>query len=129
MGGFNITKNLKLVKYFTSEFYLNHTNDLSHVASPTFEFSVNSGPVKGFEEYAERRAVFNHNAKLVFGKFRSDDDVHFYTEFETQLLNGTEVLGTCMFEVSELLIERVEIIYNLTDKEFAELERILLKNS
>lgn len=121
-----MSQNSRLVEYFTSEFYFNSLINLAHIVSDTFTYSVNSGPDENFEKFAERRVYFSQNANLVIDDFTSDDDIHFDANFETTLINGITVSGMCMFKVSNGLIERAEIKYDLSDEEFLSLERALL---
>ena len=124
-----MSHNLKLVKYFTNEFYFDHTIDLAHIASNSFKYSVNSGPTKNFEEYAKRRSLFNQNARLTIGTFSSEDDMYFYADFNTELTNGERISGECMLRVSRGLLEQVDINYDLSGDELLDLERVLLKEN
>lgn len=122
-----MSQNLRLVEYFSSEFYRSHTLDLAHIASTTFEFSVNSGPTKNFEEYAKRTAKLNKKANLIIGEFTSEDDIHFHASFETKLDCKVSASGKCMFKVSRGLLERVNIDYDMTKEEFEIFNQLLFK--
>lgn len=124
-----MSQNLRLVKYFTSEFYFSHTIELAHIASTTFEFSINSGPKMGYEEFASRRALFTKDAKLELGDFTSADDLCFIANFKSELKNGQLISGKCIAEVARGLLERVEIKYDMTDGELQELEQVLLQEN
>ena len=124
-----MSQNLRLVEYFTSEFYLGHLLDLSHIASPTFTFTVNSSPPENFEEYAKRTSALNRNGKLIIGKFTSEDDIHFHTNSVTKLNIGVSASCKLIFMVSRGLLERVNINYDMPNEEFQIFNQLIFKEN
>lgn len=124
-----MTENLKLVEYFTSAFYFKEKIELGHIASTTFGFSINSSPLKTFEEYESRRLLLSQNATLIIDEITTNDDTHFYTNFDVLLKGGKKFSGKTMLKVSRGLLERVNVDYDLTNDEFKQFEKMLMNNT
>lgn len=120
-----MSQNLRLVEYFSSAFYFDQTVALGHIASTTFSFSINSGPLMDFEGYIKRREILSQNATLEIDTFNSIDDIHFYANFIVKLKNGKSYGGQSMLMVSRGLLEEVKLTYNLSSEELEEFQRLL----
>lgn len=121
-----MSQNLRLVEYFSSNFYLNHTINLAHIASPSFVFRVNGGDKLDFKAFSLRRKLLSQNGKLSIGDISSDDDTTFYADFVAIINSGEEATGNCTFRVKNDLIERVEINYHLSKVDLKRVENELL---
>lgn len=110
--------NHRLVDYFTSEFYQFEITDLSHLAAPTFTFTINGSEPKLFDEFEKRRRYLFLNSSIKHGEFSSPDDKSFYASVEILTLEGDVAKGVIMFHVDGRLLQRVDVNYDFTQEEF-----------
>ncbi len=122
MKVFKVSQNLRLIEYFTSEFYSNKTSELAHIVSPDFNFKINNTAERDFEEYAESMLFMTSNTKFVMGDISSDNDDDFILNWEMSMYDESrEILvgtGHSKFSVKKGLLQSVHIIYDDTEKVF-----------
>lgn len=120
--------NLRLVEYFISEFYQFEVTDLSHLAAPTFAFTVNGSEPRLFDEFEKRRRYLFHHSCIKHGEFSSSDDKSFFASFEVLTLEGDAVQGAIMLQVDRQLLQRVDVNYDLAQEDFDKFYNYLFKD-
>lgn len=126
-----MSQNLKLVKYFISQFYEERSLELAHIVSPRFYFIVNSSGKLSFEEYAERMNEMYKTSKSFVTDLRSDDDQTFFADYiiVTEVDGYSEKLcGIAKYYVLNGLLESVHINRHNDEKEMKRLLELMDKD-
>lgn len=120
--------NLRLVEYFTSEFYQFEVTDLSHLAAPNFTFTINASEPMPFKVFEKRRRFLFLNSAIKHGEFTSTNDKDFYATVEIITLEGDVARGQIMFSVVDRLVQQVDANYDFTKQEFSNFFDTLFEN-
>lgn len=127
-----MSKNLRLINYFISEFYSNNTFDLSHVVSPHFQFFSHTHEIKTFVDYVMRMDLLSNCCQLDISTPETMDDVTFVTCFKMVIPRKHEpdiyTTGINSFVVKDDLLHRVFVHYNQNNEEYEKIQSAL-KNS
>lgn len=117
-----MTQNLRLVKYFMSEFYKSKTSDLAHIASPSFVFQRNNGKPLDFDQYALSKAILAVHAEIEFEELKSDNDVVFYCKWTMRIPDEKKIIltgvGQSRFIVKNGLLQKVHVSYDTAEYVF-----------
>lgn len=127
-----MSSNMKLVRYFVDGFLNNSKTELSNLVSPNFVYCLNNGDDINFEQFIMRMRFVNSLTKFVTQEVTSEDDVHFYFDFESFLPapNDEEKIdGFAQVIVQNGLIVRVDIHYKVSAEEFKEFQERMTNNS
>lgn len=121
-----MSKNLRLVDYFISEFYSNNIFDLSHIVSPYFEFFPHTHEIKTFVDYAVRMDLISRFCQLEISTLETIDDVTFTTCFKMVIPrnNASDLYTTGInsFVVKDDLLHRVFVHYNQNNTEYQKIQ-------
>ncbi|MBL1420935.1 MAG: hypothetical protein COC24_010550 [Alphaproteobacteria bacterium] len=128
-----MSKNLKVVEIFIAEFYKNSSAGMVDLTSPSFSFTQNSGAKQTLENFINRMRVINHSAKFKLFEPTSQDDTHFYSEFELKIpgkkSSFVKALGRTKFVVKDELLQALDISYHTTEKEYNEFQALMNQSS
>ena len=117
-----MTQNSNLVEYFISEFYMNKTADLAHIASPSFKFKLNNSKSYNFQNYADSMLFLTQNAEIEFGDVNSVDDVTFVSKWAMfmKIDNGKidQGLGYTEFQVKKGMLNLVRVVFDAEEEFF-----------
>ena len=121
-----MTQSLRLVEYFTSEFYRDKTSVLEHIISPTFVYKLNSRPDENFQQYAARRMLVDEKATVVLGKLETKDDINFKATYVVTNKHGESATGVVIIRVEKNLLQEVHVKSDLTDENYRMFEKSML---
>lgn len=128
-----MTQNLRMVNYFVSEFYRKRTFELEHITSTSFSFKLQLNPEQSFKDFAERMNYINENAKLTIEEVKSEDDTTFYAQSTLRIPDGEgeefKAHANNIFVVKNGLLDKVSVMYDLTDQGYDRIQYLLRKNA
>ncbi|MBL1242209.1 MAG: hypothetical protein COB13_010195 [OCS116 cluster bacterium] len=117
-----MSKNLEVVAFFIAEFYENNSTDMAALTAPAFSFTQNSGSRQNFGQFVRRMRFLNHSAKYEIKTPTSQNDTHFYSQFEVQIPNGNAGfitgLGRVELVIEDGLVQAIDISYHKTQEEY-----------
>ncbi|MGL1919888.1 MAG: hypothetical protein OCD03_02560 [Hyphomicrobiales bacterium] len=127
-----MSDNLKLIKYFLKEFRANSSHNLSNVVSPSFSFFLNLGEKQDFDQFTARMQLITTASNAVISELTSEDDIHFYFDFEVTLAPPNDEVkshGFTQLIVQNNLITQVSINYMSSEEEFEEFQKLIKDSS
>lgn len=129
-----MSSNLKLVKYFVQKVFTNNSHDadrLSNLVSPQFTYHLNLGFSRNYSQFVKKMQAFTAVSTVIFGKIATEDNIHFYGDFEVRLPEPNHNLKTYGFSqlvIRNGLIHQIDINYHADQDEYEEF-RSLIKSS
>lgn len=123
-----MSDNLRLIENFLRCFHQYDQTDLSHFASESFIFTVNSKPPLTFKDFVKQNRFFFFNTSVNHGSFSSADDKKFQACVEFTSLKYGILVADVIYEVDKNLLQSIEIDYHMPTKEFDKLYEIFLKS-
>ena len=115
-----MSDNMKMVSYFTREFYRAQRSGLVDMVTPTFRFKAPHKSELNFDEYMTYIDKLVNSVNLIVHEITSADDVVFRVDYTIETLSvngglGIEIHGYTVVKVVNELIDYIEIIYNMED--------------
>lgn len=126
-----MSSNMKLVQHFVNGFLEQNQTESANLVSPNFVYSLNHDNGIDFDKFKARMQYLNSATDLILQEITSEDDTHFYFDFESNLPEPNKDVsskGFAQIIMKKGLIVRVDIHYKGSDEDFQKFQS-LMKNS
>lgn len=126
-----MSNNSLLVQFFVKEVFRNDACDaeeLSYLISPDFTYYLDVGFRMNYNQFIERIKFLFSSSTVQLGRMASDDDVHFYCDFEVEhpeSNRGDQTYGLSQIVVRNGFIHQVTINYHKNETEFSEFKKFI----
>ena len=120
-GVYFLSNNLKLAKYFLQKYIDSDSKQLEIFVSSDFKYYVNLGEPLNFKQFLERMSLFQTSSEAVFSDISSEDDVHFYFNFELVLAppnQDQKAIGLVQVVILGDFISKVFVDYSQNAEEY-----------
>lgn len=128
-----MSDNSLLVQFFVKEIFTNNAREaeeLTYLIDPCFEYYLDTGNRMNYAQFIKGMKKKLSMATVELGKIDSDNDTHFYCDFEISFPDqATKAYGLSQVIIDRGFIRQITINYHNTAQEYNEFRDILEKKN